>query len=175
MHDRFGLRDISIWPTISSLLDAAERFSTHDLSTDERYGRFLQQPDGAAACLTPRARYQSRLEKLSSKQGCKALDVPLVCLGSRSSWVCLARVPTLRMPVQYGRRGSAQNAWPPSSRTRSRACCRTFGESNEPTTCAKHPQEYVSSHLSRLSVTLAKLTARADVAKAYGAAVESSH
>jgi WD40 repeat protein len=42
VHDRFGLRDICIWPTTASLLDAAERFSTHDLLTAERYSRFLR-------------------------------------------------------------------------------------------------------------------------------------
>src|SRR5262249_3396748 len=42
VRDRFGLRDMSIWPTTALLLDAAKRFSTHDLSRDERYSRFLQ-------------------------------------------------------------------------------------------------------------------------------------
>jgi WD40 repeat protein len=42
VRDRFGLRDMSIWPTTSLLLDSAKRFSTHELSRDERYRRFLQ-------------------------------------------------------------------------------------------------------------------------------------
>ena len=39
--DSRGLRDMLIWPTTATLLDYSRRFLNHDLSTDERYSRFL--------------------------------------------------------------------------------------------------------------------------------------
>ncbi len=42
VNDGRGLRDMSIWPRTTELLNVARKITTHDLSTDERYNRFLQ-------------------------------------------------------------------------------------------------------------------------------------
>jgi hypothetical protein len=42
VRDDHGWRDMSLWPTTSALLEAGRRYSTRDLSADERYSRLVQ-------------------------------------------------------------------------------------------------------------------------------------
>ena len=42
VKDLRGLRQMFIWPTTAALLSTAKQFSAQDLSTDQRYSRFLQ-------------------------------------------------------------------------------------------------------------------------------------